>query len=173
MNEHFRPLATLRILAVACVALATGLFAVPADAQTRPALVRDVDNGALQPFRELINVTLNAGDTFKIVNGPVVPAGKRLVIENVSVWVYSHASDFVTGVWLTVPGANPATYALMDPTPGERKDIGSNQTVAAYNRLVKLYYNPGETVQAQVYFNGTTSSKIANLYLNGHYVNLP
>jgi hypothetical protein len=38
---------------------------------------------------------------------------------------------------------------------------------------MKLYYNPGETVQLQVFYGGTTAAKLVNVYLNGHFVNLP
>ena len=173
MNKTLlRPLA-LRGLAAALLALGMLIVVAPAEAQTRPALVRDVDNGALQPFRGLININLAAGETFKVINGPVVPAGKRLVIENVSVWAFmANSADNVTGVWLTVPIASPATFALMDPAPGERKTLAGGSAIAAYNRLVKLYYNPGETVQGQVYFDGTAGQKIVNIFLNGHLVNL-
>jgi hypothetical protein len=170
-------IATLRslsaVLAQAVLALAVMLPAVPAVAQTRPALVRDVDNGALQPLRTLINVSLAANETFKTVNGPVVPAGKRLVVENVSVWILTQGTDSATGIWLTAPTASPPTYALMDPASTERKNVGGTDFVTAYNRVVKLYFDPGETVQAQVFFLGTSGIKIANLYLNGYYVNLP
>jgi hypothetical protein len=165
--------AQAHILALAVLALVAVLPAAPAAAQTRPALVRDVDNGALQPFRTLLSSSLAANETQKTVDGPVVPAGKRLVIENVSVWIFTNGTDTATGVWLTVPAANPATFALMDPDSTERKNVGGTSFVTAYNRLVKLYFNPGETVQSQVFFNGTSANKIANIYLNGYYVNLP
>ena len=161
------------VLALAALVIVGAMPLAPAAAQTRPALVRDVDNGALQPFRTLIQNNLAAGETTKTVDGPVVPANKRLVIENVSVWVFTTGSDAVTGVWLTVPSANPATFALMDPDSTERKNVSGTSFVTAYNRLVKLYFNPGETVQSQVFFTGTGGGKIVNIYLNGYYVNLP
>ena len=102
-----------------------------------------------------------------------MPANKRLVIENVSIWALTNGSDAVTGIWLTVPGANPPTFALMDPDSTERKNVGGTSFVTAYNRVVKLYFNPGETVQANVFFTGTSGGKIVNIYLNGYYVNLP
>ena len=84
MNKTLTCPLVLRGLALAVLAVGTLIVVAPAGAQTRPALVRDVDNGALQPFRTLININLAAGETVKTVNGPVVPAGKRLVIRNVS-----------------------------------------------------------------------------------------
>lgn len=161
----------IHALAASTVVLSI-LVGAPVQAQTRPALVRDVDNGALQSFRAFIGVVAVASEGFKSADGPVVPAGKRLVIENASVWAFTDANDYVTGVWLTVPGAAPATFALLDPASTERKTVGVSSTVTAYNRTVKLYYNAGETVQLQTYFLGTTSLKIVNVYLNGYLVTL-
>jgi len=146
---------------------------LPAEAQTRPALVRDADNPALQPFREVISASLSSSETSKFVNGPTVPAGKRLVIENASVWAFTSTSDFVTGIWLTVPGATPLTFTMLDPADTERKPVGGGSAIAAYNRPVRLYFNPGEQLQLNVFVDGTTGPRTVNVYLNGYYVNLP
>jgi hypothetical protein len=153
--------------------LVGGLWVGPAAAQVRPALVRDADNPAFQPFRQNILVHATAAELFKYVDGPIVPAGKRLVIENVSIWALTGSADFVTGLWLTVPGADPVTFAIMDPVGDERKEVAPGSAVAAYNRVVKLYYNPGETIQAAAFFRGTTSNRIVNIYMSGYYVNIP
>lgn len=171
MNRMIVNLSTRAALAL--LVAGGALTATPAYAQ-RAALTRDVDNGALQPFRALISANLNAAETSKFVDGPVVPAGKRLVVENASVWISTNAgADIATGVWLTVPGSNPATFALLDPTATERKLLNGGSSITAYNRLLKLYYNPGETVQLVVFFDGTSAAKIANVYLNGYFVNVP
>jgi hypothetical protein len=62
---------------------------------------------------------------------------------------------------------------LLDPNTTERKLIGGSSTVSAYNRQFKLYYEPGETVQAQVFVEGAaTDFKQFNIYINGYLVNL-
>lgn len=156
------------------VAVGAGVPLSTASAQTRPALVRDTDNPAQQPFRALISISLGNNETFKLANGPTVPAGKRLVVENVSIWIFTGSgSDIATGVWLTVPGANPPTFLLADPTSAERKLVSGGSSITAYNRLTRLYYNPGEVIQAQVFFDGVAGSKNANIYLNGYLVDLP
>jgi len=169
MNKPIPLSSVLRAAAFAVIALGAVICTVPAEAQTRPALVRDVDNGALQPFRDHIFISVAAGEIFKLVNGPVVPAGKRLVIENVSVWASTPLDVEITGVWLQVAGVS--TFALMDPNSTERRDSGAS-AISAYNRTVKLYYNPGETIQGQVFFKGLSGTKQVNIYLNGYYVNL-
>lgn len=173
MNTFALPRARAIAMALATTTLCGLAVSPPTLAQTRPALVRDADNPALQPFRELINANLLSTENTKFVNGPTVPAGKRLVIENASVWAYTSLSDFVTGIWLTVPGATPPTFVLLDPADTERKPIGGGSAVAAYNRTVKLYYNPGEQVQLNVFVDGSAGPRIVNVYLNGYYVNLP
>lgn len=157
---------------VAALGIIGGMVGGPAVAQIRAALVRDVDNPALQPFRTQIAVTLLAADSSKTVNGPVVPAGKRLVIENASIWGLTQNADFVSGVWLTVPGANPATFTMLDPASTEKKVVSGSTNIYAYNRPVRLYYEPGETVQAQVFTEGASAGKTVNIYLNGYLVNL-
>ena len=162
-----------RYLPVLCLAAAfVAASAMPALAQTRPALVRDVDNGDLSPVRLTISVSINSTDTYGERDGITVPAGKRLVIDNVSIWAFtSSAADKITGVWLSVkPGSN---YLLLDPAANEVRAISGGASIAAYNRPVKAYYEAGETLYAQVFADGTTSSKIVNIYLQGHYVTVP
>ena len=162
-----------RCLPVLCLAAAfVTSSAIPSLAQTRPALVRDVDNGDLSPVRLAISVSLGATETYGERDGITVPAGKRLVIDNVSMWAFtSSAADKITGVWLSVkPGSN---YLLLDPAANEVRTISGGSSVAAYNRPVKAYYEAGETLFAQVFADGTASSKIVNYYIQGHYVTVP
>lgn len=143
-----------------------------AHAQTRPALVRDADNPALQPERLLISVSLSTSEGFKAVDSITVPAGKRLVIENASIWAFTnHATSKITGVWLRVKGQ--LVYHLLDPALNEVRPLGDGSTVAAYNRPMKGYFNPGETVSVEIVAEGTSGTKHVNVYLQGHYVNLP
>jgi hypothetical protein len=141
----------------------------PAFAQ-RPALTRDVDNGDLAPVRFLISLSLDASQNFKELNGFTVPAGKRLVVENVSIWAFtSSSSDKITGIWLEA-GTDPY-YLLLDPAANEVRTIsGGTVGLAAYNRLVKAYFEAGELVHALVFADGNAGSKIVNIYVSGHYV---
>lgn len=165
-----------RVLRGSTVALlaCSVLIASPALSQTpKAALIRDVDNAALQPFRAHIGVYLGQSEGSKTVDGPTVPAGKRLVIENVSVWGVTTGADTITGVWLSVPGTTP-NFVLLDPTTAERKPSGGAGSIVAYNRLVKLYFSPGELIQAEVFVSGTEGgSRQVNIYLHGYLVNLP
>jgi hypothetical protein len=152
-------------------ALTTG----PALAQAvRAALVRDVDNPAVDPVRTALLVSLETSDNARSVDGLIVPAGKRLVIENASIWTFSTGSDRITGVWVR-PKNNPfpPVYLLLDPAENEFRTIVSGNTVAAYNRTIKAFFNPGEQLTADVFADGDTAGKIVNIYLQGYYVTLP
>ena len=159
---------------IAGAAVVTGaLMTVPSVAQTvRAALVRDVDNGALDPQRIAIFGNLLPSETFKLFSSVTVPAGKRLVIENASVWTFSTGSDRITGIWLK-PAGSVFHYVLLDPAASEFRQIVGNGVVAAYNRTVKVYFNPGEQLTTEIYADGTLGQKLANVYLKGYYVTLP
>ena len=147
------------------VMLATAMSVAPAQAQTRPAFVRDVDNPALQPQRIAIFTNLTAAEGSKFTDGFVVPAGKRLVIENASIWAFTQGADRVTGIWLNVKGQS--AFILLDPATTETKTLAGGSNIAAYNRVVKAYFNAGETVEASVFTEGTTAGKLVNIYLQG------
>ena len=148
--------------------LAIALSAAPAHAQTRPALVRDVDNPALQPQRISIRTTLQANESSKFTDAYVVPAGKRLVIENASIWALTQGTDRVTGIWLSVKDGS--AFIMLDPTSTETKTLSGGSNVTAYNRVVKAYFNAGETVEASVFTEGTTGVKLVNVYVQGHLI---
>lgn len=159
----------------ALLAVAGAVTSVPALAQAvRAALVRDVDNPAVDPVRTALLVQIPANQGFQTVDGLIVPPGKRLVIENASVWTFTTNPDRITGVWVrpkTLP--NPPVYLLLDPSESEFRTLSFNATVAAYNRTIRAYFNPGEQLTAEVYADGTAALKQANIYLQGYYVTLP
>jgi hypothetical protein len=160
----------------AIVVVAGALTSAPALAQAvRAALVRDVDNPAYEPVRTPLLVSMQPNESFKTVDGLIVPAGKRLVIENASVWTLTTNPDRITGVWVR-PKVNPfpqPVYLLLDPAESEFRPLSGGSTVAAYNRTVRAYFNPGEQLTAEVYADGSTGFKLANIYLQGYYVTLP
>ncbi len=161
-----RGFALRTVFGVATLAIAVTVS--PANAQTRPALVRDVDNPALQPQRIAIFSSLTAAEGSKFTDGFVVPAGKRLVIENASVWARTEGADRVTGIWLNVKGQ--LAFIMLDPVTTETKTLVGGSNITAYNRIIKAYFNAGETVEASVFTEGSTSGKIVNIYLQGNLI---
>ncbi len=81
MKNRKLQLAAIPFVLVASTLL-IGVFAKPVWAQVRAALVRDADNPALAPFSGVVGFSFNALNTQGLLT--TVPAGKRLVVENVS-----------------------------------------------------------------------------------------
>jgi len=150
-----------------------GYAAVPVIAQAvKAAIVRSADEGALQPYRGIVGITLAPTDGPKFIDGPAVPAGKRLVIESVSIWGSSVPADRINAIWLRVKDADPQFYVMLDPTDAERKLVDPTTAFLVYCRQVKLYYNSGEALQLVVYPSGTAGNKAVNVYLHGHFVDV-
>jgi hypothetical protein len=155
--------------------VAGAVTTVPALAQAvRAAWVRDVDNSALDPVRTALLVSLETNEGYRAVDGLTVPAGKRLVIENASIWAFTTNPDKITGVWLRPKTfLSPPVYLLLDPAASEFRPLAGSNTVAAYNRTIRAYFNPGEQLTAEVFAEGSAGFKTVNIYLQGYYVSLP
>jgi hypothetical protein len=137
------------------VAATLGL-AIPCEAvaQSRAALVRDVDTPALQPFRAQAGLSLNALNTQQLVT--TVPAGKRLVVEYVS-WNASNSgsAQIVFAALRSAQfGAIQQYFQVNSPhasaTPGFTLQDGSMP--------VRVYFEAGEEVWLTVSSNTTGSN---------------
>jgi hypothetical protein len=163
------------VTTLGAAALVLGLWVVtPSIAQTvRAALIRDVDNPALQPVEIAITVIVPPGGSTASLNGSPVPAGKRLVIETVSVFGYSTDPERITAIWLTKNTIS--SYVSLDPQTTEGKLFGPSFPglfLVAYNRNVRYYLNPGEAPRIEVWVGGPSGQKFANVFLHGYYVTL-
>jgi hypothetical protein len=159
----------------AVFAAAGAVTSVPVLAQAvRAALVRDVDNPAYEPVRTAFFLSFSSGQGYITQDGLIVPAGKRLVIENASVWTIAGTPARITGVWVRPKvQPSPPVYLLLDPAENEFRSInGGANTVAAYNRTLRAYFNPGDQLTAEAFFEGATFAQV-NIYLQGYYVTLP
>lgn len=156
------------------LALVAGLWMTPSTvAQIRAALVRDVDHPAQAPVRLFASLVIPAGQASSATNLSAVPAGKRLVIQTVSVFGYSQDPERIVAVWLTL---NPeTTYISLDPETTESKPLGSfftGYSAIAYNRNVNFVYEPGEVPRIVVGVGSTVNQKFVNVFLHGYYVTL-
>ena len=152
------------VAAVICAALVLASIwtVTPTIAQTvRAALVRDTDNPALQPARLWIGGSVDTTGYLE-ADGDTVPAGKRLVVETVSVFGYPPSSPGLTAVWLTTDSI--ATYVSLDPKANEQF-----ANYVAFNRNMRMYFNAGEKLRIQVF--GASGTYI-NVFFHGYYVTL-
>jgi hypothetical protein len=144
-----------------------------------PVGTSDANNGAFQPVHFRIALNDNASSTGLIVNGPTIPANKRLVIENISVFALIGGNEQLDGVWLFNSGG--LNYVLINPQTIDKYSIGSGdfQGIYDYNRPVIAYYDPGDTLQMQIFRDpippntGLTKDSLVNMYITGHYVDIP
>jgi hypothetical protein len=127
------------LLAIGCIAVTTTNVSA---ATIRPALVRDVDNGALEPFRVRVEIAFSAlGQSVDLVT---VPAGKRLVVEHIS-W----SASVPTGQQIIFAGLNDQygnMIAFLN-IPGPIVSLSPSFQIQSSSETVKIYLNPGEVVR--------------------------
>jgi len=151
--------------AVAVFAVLGHYFARPLLAQARAALVRDVDNPALAPF--VLDTTFNLTTLNSQQLLVTVPAGKRLVIENVSYvsggvssdqLVYGSLRSSEFGAIAVLMGINPPHAAA---SPGYTLQDGSQAS--------KVYFDSGQEVWASASHN-TGGSRTMEVVLSGYWI---
>ena len=165
---------------LALLAVLGKFYAAPAIAQAvRAALIRDSDNGALQPVNFKLSVNETSAAQFRFVDGPTVPAGKRLVVEDISVFGLTPVGTVLSGVWLV--NKDGENFLLVNPASNEYTAATDGSLIQyGYNRSVKIYYNAGDIMQAQIYRDSLTPHVLVpsgtffvNVYVHGYYVNVP
>jgi hypothetical protein len=155
----------LLVLALAFAALA--LNPAPGEAAKTPKSVRDADNPARQPFNQQFTISLQDGEYGKASDSFQVPAGKRLVIEFVSVSV-----QLPTGQG---PGASFAGIDI--PLVKGLYSVFSTDFFTG-NQLMRLYIEPGASIAGSLFrsANGsyaTSGAAACSIAVSGYYVNLP
>jgi hypothetical protein len=155
------------VAALALSSLAASL-APPAIAQVRAAFVRDVDTPALQPFRSTVDIDFTGGTEQRLVT--TVPAGKRLVIQNIS-----YTAGTPTGTQLVFGGLRLAEFgtftefikinpAHISPNPNFVLHDGSQPTT--------VYFEPGEPVWLSVATSSAAAGGSMRVTFSGYFVNL-
>jgi len=157
------PFSISRVVAVMCFGFTIfGIMPGVANAVTvQPALVRDVDEGALQPFQaSLLPHSSNAGQATDYFT---VPAGKRLVIEYYSAQAQDLTGGFAAMVLTTVVGSSVVSYIIY---------VNAN-TTNQLNQMTKIYADPGTVVQAFAFNASPATSCGGVINISGHLVNVP
>jgi hypothetical protein len=151
---------TLRVAAMLLLAT-TVLGAAPenANAQAKPALVRNVDEGALQPIQfNLLPGSLTSNQNAAYYQ---VPAGQRLVIEYYSAQAQDLSGGAAAMTLSTVSNGASVSYIVY---------VNKNDTNAV-NQTTRIYADPGSFVQAFAFNNGTTCGGL--IIISGYLVNIP
>jgi hypothetical protein len=148
--------------ALLLVAIVGKFYAVPVLAQVRAALTQDVDQPARAPFQVTVPININ---NFVYTTVPI-PAGKRLVIETISINGAADSSGpYVQPIILinsTVAGGPPALY-YFGPNP-------SSTTPGQYyaNYEPKIY---SDSLRVGPAFAGYTPTFLSfNVVISGHLI---
>jgi len=135
----------------------------------------DVNNEAFQPVNFRMGTAASSAAGFFQVTGITVPAGKRLIVDDVSVFGLVPDTSIITAVWVSDGNTN---FLLVNPQTGDRA-ISSGSATYGYNRLTKVVYNAGDVMQGQIYLDSATPGQplqsgfvLLNVYVHGHYVNV-
>lgn len=163
-------------LALACAWMA------PAAVAQYSTPSRDVDNPARQPYQAAANVVCFYGTssaTFASDSTTIkVPAGKRLVIETVTIDSLP-ASGQIPEAWVgvTAGGAGGAHHIPLQRM-WTAAQYGGGMIYDRYQAMVsvRLYADPGTTVTLGTRRSstaGTAADMVTSFRVSGYYVNLP
>jgi hypothetical protein len=136
-----------------------GMTSESANAQAKPALVRNVDEGALQPVQfNLLPSSLVSNQNAVYYQ---VPAGQRLVIEYYSAQAQDLSGGAAGMTLSTISNGASVAYIVY---------VNKNDTNAV-NQTTRIYADPGSFVQAFAFNNGTSCAGSINI--SGYLVNIP
>jgi hypothetical protein len=159
-----------------------GLFtAKPLLAQIKAALVQSVDEPARNPYQDGATFSQGSGcsGTFCNVYFATVPAGKRLVITNVTGVVYVVSPGVLQPLNLVHDGASapamPIPTVLQAGTfPGP---LGQQEGMFGVNAPVRIYFDAGTAphllASASSSIAGDTGYTASQIFLSGYYVSVP
>jgi hypothetical protein len=154
--------------------LAAGVIALMASgaatAQTRPALVKDVDSPASQPFAFSSNAA-SFGDFALTLNVPMltVPTGKRAVVEHVScIDFLTTGNNFVRMEIQFVTGGVSRRHQFVHTLVGG--SLISGIDIWSFSQPVRLYADAGTAIQMSALRRSSSGSGGVECDISGHYV---
>ena len=151
MKTMWSTVATAAVIS-ATVGILGVLPAADALAQTRPALVRDVDQPARQP---VVVRKFTSTSIFEAVY--TVPAGKRFVLEHMS--CTSLDDQLYAGIF--AGGLSHANIVYSVPV------INISGTVLIADGATSIYFEPGSVVNLRIFANEPTTCT-----LSGHTIDV-
>jgi hypothetical protein len=164
-------------VAVALVAVVTAIVPQTTIAQTvRAALVKNVDETGLVPFSQTFTISqTECGCTnCCFIRTAAVPAGKRLVIQNISgFFPLSGAGNagFIN-VRQETPGAGDAAV-INTITPVFRTQWnGGDYPAYEFNQMMLAFVDPGKTAGISIFSGVNFGFRSGVLTINGYMVNL-
>lgn len=154
--------------------LAAGVIALMvsgvATAQTRAALVKDVDSPASQPFAFSSGSTAFGASSLSLELPLItVPAGKRAVVEHVSCINYlASGNNFVRmEIGFVTGGVSRRHQFVHDYVGGS---LLSGVDIWSFSQPVRLYADAGTAIRMSALRRSTSGSGGVECDISGHYV---
>jgi hypothetical protein len=147
--------------ALALMAVLGKYYAVPALAQARAALIKNIDEKGRNPYIQSGFLSCAAGTGLCDLFFPAVPSGKRLVIEQVSANINTSATPNAT--FLVVSGG---TYFTLAPSGS------AASTFFAVNARVLAFYESGQTPVYRVAMPSSSPGVAIGATVAGYLVDL-
>ena len=170
----------LGLAGIVTVALVLALATPKAVHAMVAALVRDVDNPARLPTVTRYCYGQNTPDfqsvdpgIFKCDTSYTVPAGQRLVIEQVDGVCYTPVGTNLYQTFLDVAAAGqpfPDAHKLVLSNQGS---AGNNKLEYALNQPVRYYADPGSTLFFVFSTTDASGSSYCTLQVNGYLISYP
>jgi hypothetical protein len=155
------------VFLVLAMVMVVGFLSTSAFAQTRPALVRDVDTPALKPFRAATSLSVDQYLNEQVLV-TTVPAGQRLVIETIS-WSAGVMGDGQLIFGGLRSGQFGPVYCYLPINPRHASAGGNGVYLQDGSVSVKLYFEAGE----QVWFTASRQNNVSvyvDVAVQGYFV---
>jgi hypothetical protein len=153
--------------ALALVAVLGKFYAVPVLAQVRAALVQDRDSKA-RSYYQTSNLSCGYAVSICSIDLPVVPAGKRLIIEHISGEADTSGANDLYRASLWAKNQWPAAYLEFGPanlTP-------NNLYARPFNQVVLATFEAGQTPQLSLQTSGT-GAFAWQAVISGYIIDIP
>ncbi len=162
------------LAAIGALALGASL-AGPATAQVRAALVKNVDEPGRAPYQAQVEFNANSGcggaSACNFVTFPAVPAGKRLVVQQLTILVGVVSPGQPTLLaFSNSPGCtNCGNRALVSGWVNTGQTPGLSTFYWTVDRPVFVFYEAGETPQVKMYATANFAF-VGNATLHGYLI---
>jgi hypothetical protein len=171
MKTNFRRF--MNVALATAIALGAGFAVTPVSAQVRAAYVKNVDEPGRLPYQSMVSFIASAGSTYCRsaancqIAFPVIPAGKRLIVESVSALVRFDLAPQTLMALTATPDwtSNSRDNILILPaTWVSSGDSSGGFTYYSMQSTVRAYFEPGATPYVKIFARG--GSQMDSLYLN-------
>ena len=175
LRTHLFIMAVLLGVAAAMIALSPS----SSIAQTvRAALVRNVDEPGLVPFSQtfIMSQAACACTNCCFPETAPIPAGKRLVLQNVSGFFPLTSAANMGPITLQQRDSGPSfalTTILTLPVEFRNQWNGGDYPAYEFNHMVLGYVDPGNTARLSIFHNASWSFTTGQVTITGYLVNLP